>query len=120
VGTWDRLATEQILDNLVSNAIRYGDGKPVSIELESDGSWVVLRVIDRGVGVAPADHERIFERFQRATGMSRSGGFGIGLWLSSRLVQAQAGVLELESEPGSGSTFIVRLPREVRAQAKID
>ena len=120
VGTWDRLVTEQILDNLVSNALRYGDGKPVTIELESDGAWVVLRVIDRGVGIAPADRERIFQRFQRASGESRSGGFGIGLWVSSKLVQAQAGVLELESELGSGSTFIVRLPRDVGAQAKID
>lgn len=120
VGTWDRLATEQILDNLVSNAIRYGDGKPVKIEVESDPAWVVVRVVDRGIGVAPADREQIFERFGRASGMSRSGGFGIGLWVSSKLVQAQAGVLELESEPGSGSTFIVRLPRDVGAQAKMD
>lgn len=120
VGTWDRLVTEQILDNLVSNAIRYGDGKPVSIEVESDPAWVVVRVIDRGIGVVPADRERIFERFGRASGMTRSGGFGIGLWLSSKLVQAQAGVLELESEPGSGATFTVRLPRDVSAHAKID
>lgn len=119
VGTWDRLVTEQILDNLVSNAIRYGDGKPVNIELESDASWVVVRVVDRGIGVAPADRERIFQRFQRASGLSRSGGFGIGLWLSSKLVQAQAGVLELESEPGLGSTFILRLPRDVRAHVKM-
>jgi signal transduction histidine kinase len=117
-GTWDRLATEQILDNLVSNAIRYGDGKPVSIHLESDSTWVTLRVVDHGIGIAPADRERIFERFERASG-ARSGGFGIGLWLSSKLVQAQGGVLELESEPGSGSTFSVRLPRDVGAHVKL-
>lgn len=120
VGTWDRLATEQVLDNLVSNAIRYGDGKPVSIEVESDPAWVVVRVIDRGIGVAPEDRERIFRRFERASGMSRSGGFGIGLWLSSKLVQAQAGILELESAPDVGSTFIVRLPRDVGAHVKMD
>ena len=120
LGNWDRLATEQILDNLVSNAIRYGDGKPVTIEVQSDPDWVVVRVVDRGIGVALADRQRIFQRFERAAGMSRSGGFGIGLWLSSKLVQAQAGVLELESEPGSGSTFIVRLPRDVGAHAKMD
>jgi signal transduction histidine kinase len=119
VGTWDRLATEQILENLVSNAIRYGDGKPVTIEVVSDPEWVVVRVVDRGIGVAPADREQIFRRFERASGASRSGGFGIGLWLSSKLVQAQAGVLELESEVGSGSTFIVRLPRDVSAHARI-
>lgn len=120
LGTWDRLATEQILDNLVSNAIRYGDGKPVTVEVESDPDRVIVRVVDRGIGVAPADRERIFQRFQRASGASRSGGFGIGLWLSSKLVQAQAGVLELQSEAGSGSTFVVRLPRDVSAHAKIN
>ena len=112
MGTWDRLATEQILDNLVSNAIRYGDGEPVSVHVASDPAWVVVRVVDHGIGIAAADRERIFQRFERASG-ARSGGFGIGLWLSRKLVEAQAGSLELESEPGEGSTFIVRLPRDV-------
>lgn len=120
VGTWDRLATEQVLDNLVSNAIRYGDGKPVSIELQGDPAWVALRVVDRGIGIAPSDRERIFQRFERASSAPRSGGFGIGLWLSSKLVQAQGGRLDLESEPGSGSTFTVRLPRNITAHARID
>jgi signal transduction histidine kinase len=119
-GTWDHLATEQVLDNLVSNAIRYGDGKPVRVELDGQPEWVELRVIDHGIGIAPADRERIFQRFERASGAPRSGGFGIGLWLSSRLVQAQGGTLALHSEPGQGSTFIVRLPRDVTAQAKIE
>ncbi len=118
-GTWDHLATEQILDNLVSNAIRYGDGQPVRIELESTPTWIELRVIDRGVGVAPEDRERIFERFERGVAAPRSGGFGIGLWLSSKLAQAQGGTLSLQSELGKGSTFSVRLPRDVTAHAKI-
>jgi signal transduction histidine kinase len=118
-GTWDHLATEQILENLVSNAIRYGDGKPVQVELESHPEWVEVRIIDHGIGIAPADRERIFQRFQRASGAPRSGGFGIGLWLSSRLVQAQGGTLALQSEPGRGSTFIVRLPRDVTPHAKM-
>lgn len=113
MGNWDRLASEQILDNLLSNAIRYGDGKPVKIELQATPAEVMVRVVDRGIGVAPEDRERIFQRFERARTAPRSGGFGIGLWLSSRLVQAQAGTLELESEPGIGSTFMVRLPRDV-------
>ncbi|MFC4309438.1 sensor histidine kinase [Steroidobacter flavus] len=118
-GTWDHLATEQVLDNLLSNAIRYGDGQPVRIELESAPTWVEVRVIDRGIGVAPADRERIFQRFERGLAASRSGGFGIGLWLSSKLVQAQGGTMTLQSEPGQGSTFTVRLPRDVTAHAKI-
>jgi signal transduction histidine kinase len=114
------LATEQILDNLVSNAIRYGDGKPVRVEVQSDPEWVEVRVIDHGIGIAPVDRERIFQRFERASGAPRSGGFGIGLWLSSKLVQAQGGSMTVQSEPGSGSTFVVRLPRDVTPHAKID
>src|SRR5688572_332547 len=113
VGTWDRLATEQVLDNLVSNAIRYGDGKPVSVELAADEHRVVLRVVDRGIGIAPSDRTRIFERFERGSSASRSGGFGIGLWLSNKLVQAQGGTVQVESELGQGSSFIVTLPRHV-------
>jgi signal transduction histidine kinase len=118
-GTWDHLATEQVLDNLVSNAIRYGDGKPVRIEVESDPEWVEVRVIDHGIGVAPADRERIFQRFERGPTAPRSGGFGIGLWISSKLAQAQGGTLTLHSESGKGSTFILRLPRDVTAHAKM-
>jgi signal transduction histidine kinase len=113
LGTWDRLATEQVLDNLVSNAIRYGDGKPVNIELAADEHRVVLRVVDRGIGIAPADRTKIFERFEQGSTVSRSGGFGIGLWLSNKLVQAQGGTLRVESELGQGSTFVATLPRHV-------
>jgi two-component system OmpR family sensor kinase len=113
LGTWDRLATEQVIDNLVSNAIRYGDSKPVNVELASGDDLVVVRVIDRGIGIAPADHRKIFERFERGSAAPRSGGFGIGLWLSHKLVQAQGGALEVESEPGQGSTFSVTLPRNI-------
>ena len=113
LGTWDRLATEQVIDNLVSNAIRYGDGKPVNVDLVSEEQRVVLRVVDQGIGIAPADHTKIFERFERGSVAPRTGGFGIGLWLSNKLVQAQGGALRVESELGEGSTFIVSLPRHV-------
>ena len=94
--------------------------KLVSIEVTSDSEWVVLRVIDRGIGIAPADQARIFDRFERGHDVPRSGGFGIGLWLSQKLAQAQAGSLEVHSEPGAGSTFIVRLPRRLADQDKIE
>lgn len=118
-GAWDHLATEQVLDNLVSNAIRYGDGKPVRVEVDSDPSSVEVRVIDHGIGIAPEDRERIFQRFERGPTAPRSGGFGIGLWLSTKLVQAQGGTLTLTSEVGNGSTFILRLPRDVTSHAKM-
>jgi two-component system OmpR family sensor kinase len=112
-GTWDRLATEQVLDNLVSNAIRYGDGKPVKVDLSADEQRVVLRVVDHGIGIAASERTKIFERFERGSAAPRTGGFGIGLWLSNKLVQAQGGALQVESELGQGSTFIVSLPRHV-------
>jgi len=112
-GTWDRLATEQVLDNLVSNAIRYGDGEPVNVDLVADEQQVVVRVVDRGIGIAPADRTKIFERFEQGSVAPRTGGFGIGLWLSNKLVQAQGGTLQVESELGQGSTFVVSLPRHV-------
>lgn len=113
LGTWDRLATEQVLDNLVSNAIRYGDSKPVNVELTAGEDEVVVRVIDRGIGIAPSDRRKIFERFEQGSSAPRSGGFGIGLWLSNKLVQAQGGELRVDSELGQGSTFIVSLPRHI-------
>ena len=113
LGTWDRMATEQVLDNLVSNAIRYGDGSPVKVGLTADEQQVELRVVDRGIGIAPADRTKIFERFEQGSAAPRSGGFGIGLWLSKKLVQAQGGALHVESELGQGSTFVVTLPRHV-------
>jgi two-component system, OmpR family, sensor kinase len=113
LGTWDRLATEQVLENLMSNAIRYGDGKPVTVDVDANEQRVVLRVVDNGIGIAPADRDKIFERFEQGSAAPRSGGFGIGLWLSKKLVHAQGGALQVESELGQGSTFIVSLPRHV-------
>ena len=120
LGTWDRLATEQVIDNLVSNAIRYGDGRPVRIELVPGQEEVALRVIDQGIGIAPTERTRIFERFEQGSSAPRTGGFGIGLWLSRKLVQAQGGTVAVDSELGQGSTFVVTLPREVTQHAKID
>ncbi len=111
VGSWDRLALEQVLDNLISNAVRYGDGKPIRVEVREDADQVVIGVIDQGIGIAISDRSRIFERFERAVGNTTRGGFGIGLWLAHKLVQAHGGALEVTSELGRGSKFFVRLPR---------
>lgn len=110
-GVWDPLAIEQILDNLVSNAIRYGDGKPIDVALVNDEDFVLLTVTDRGIGIAPEDQARIFQRFEQASGGRTSGGFGVGLWLARQLVEAHGGTLNVKSMPGCGSAFSVRLPR---------
>lgn len=110
-GTWNRLAAEQIVANLVSNAIKYSEGKPVDVVVGTEGNRVRLTVRDQGPGIAEEDQQRIFERFQQAIGSGRKrGGFGIGLWLVRSLVDAHDGSLALRSSLGEGSTFTVLLP----------
>jgi two-component system, OmpR family, sensor kinase len=115
-GVWDPLATEQIVENLLSNALKYGAGKPVEIELSVENERARLVIRDQGNGISPADRARIFERFERAVTGSRGGGFGIGLWLVGRLVDAMNGDIAIDSEVGAGSTFMVTLPLKASAQ----
>ena len=109
-GVWDRVRLEQVITNLVGNAIKYGKGKPVEVETLLDGSDAVLRVVDHGIGIAPEDHKRIFDRFERARGTREYGGFGLGLWISRSIVEAIGGGITVRSTPGEGSTFTVTLP----------
>ncbi|GAA0583311.1 hypothetical protein GCM10009416_22200 [Craurococcus roseus] len=108
--TLDRLAVEQVLDNLLSNALRFGAGKPIDVGLAAGADDLTLAVRDRGAGLSEADRARIFGRFEQAVGQRRNGGFGIGLWLVRRLVDAMRGGIAVESRPGEGATFVVRLP----------
>jgi len=112
VGTWDRVRVDQVISNLIGNAVKYGRGQPVEVELRRDGSDVVLRVIDHGIGISADDQQKIFERFERAAGTREYGGFGLGLWISRQIVEASHGTIDVASEPGRGATFTVRLPLE--------
>jgi two-component system OmpR family sensor kinase len=111
VGSWDRLALEEVAENLLSNAIKFGAGKPVGIALTSDGQTAQLAVRDRGIGISEADRARIFGRFERAVTRREHGGFGIGLWLANQLVTAMGGTITVEGAPGEGTTFTVTLPQ---------
>ncbi len=106
----DATAIEQILENLLSNAIRYGAGRPVEVALAGDGAILRLSVRDEGVGISESDQPRIFERFRRLGRKSANGGFGMGLWITRRLVEAMQGEITVTSAPGIGSTFTVTLP----------
>jgi signal transduction histidine kinase len=110
VGYWDRLAVEQIVDNLISNALKFGRGAPVSLRLRSDGQSARLDVQDRGIGMPPEQQARIFGRFEQVMSQHRGGGFGIGLWVAYRLVTAMHGEIAVSSRVGAGSTFTVTLP----------
>jgi signal transduction histidine kinase len=109
-GSWDVLRIEQICRNLVSNAIRFGAGRPIDVAVGADPECATLEVRDHGVGIAPTLHTRIFERFERGA-EQRSGGFGIGLWVVKSVCVAMGGTVAVESDLGEGACFTVRLPR---------
>jgi two-component system OmpR family sensor kinase len=106
----DRLAVEQVVENLLSNALKFGAGQPVTLRLRSDDRLARLDVRDRGVGMAPDQQARIFGRFEQVVAQHRGSGFGVGLWVASRLVAAMGGGITVSSRLGEGSTFTVALP----------
>ena len=110
VGQWDTGRIEQVLTNLVSNAIKFGEGKPVIIGLEESDGWAHIRVQDQGLGIPEKDQARIFERFERAVSKRHFGGFGLGLWICRQFVQAHGGRISVKSQPRMGSAFFVDLP----------
>src|SRR2546426_29591 len=110
VGSWDRSRLDQIAINLLSNAAKYGRGKPVEVVVEQTGTHARLIVRDHGFGIAPDDKGRIFDRFERAVSVRHYGGFGLGLWIAHQIVSAMGGEIRVESERGAGSTFVVELP----------
>jgi hypothetical protein len=95
----------------VSNAIKYGDCKPIDVTLEAEDDRAVVTIRDRGLGIAQNDHERIFGRFERAESTRHYGGIGLGLWIVKQIIDALGGTVTVESTPGTGSTFTVELPR---------
>jgi signal transduction histidine kinase len=118
-GLWDRVRIEQVLTNLLSNALKYGQGKPVELELAIEGGCAVVRVSDHGIGIDRAHHERIFLRFERAVAARHYGGFGLGLWITRQIVEASGGTIAVDSEPNRGSTFVVRLPLRSAQDARV-
>ncbi len=110
-GQWDRMRLEQIIDNLVGNAMKYAAGTPVEVVAEADSAAAHIIVRDEGIGIAPEDQRRIFERFERAVPTRHYGGFGLGLWIVRNIVEAFGGEIRVSSAPGRGSTFDVMLPR---------
>jgi signal transduction histidine kinase len=121
VGRWDRLRIEQVASNLLSNALKYGAGKPVEIIVRADAATAWLVVRDRGIGMTPAERERIFAPFVRADSVRRRyEGLGVGLYLSRRIVEAHGGTLDVQSSYGAGSTFTVSLPRHLLRAASAE
>jgi signal transduction histidine kinase len=110
-GMFDVSRIDQVLSNLLSNAIRYGRGKPIVIGAASAGETARLWIQDHGIGIAPEHQTRIFQRFERAAPSTNYAGLGLGLWISRQLVEAMGGTISVRSQPDEGSVFTVDIPR---------
>src|SRR6185312_11698162 len=110
---WDAPRIDQVVTNLLANAIKYGGGKPIELSVDSTPERARLVVRDHGIGISPEDQKRIFGRFERAASLSY-GGLGLGLFISSQIVRAPGGTIRVESTLAVGSTFTVELPRKAQ------
>jgi signal transduction histidine kinase len=118
VAVLDATRLDQIMTNLIGNALKYGAGAPVEIGVEGDEQVVRLTVRDHGIGISPSDHKRIFLRFERAADERQYSGAGLGLWITNELVKALGGRVSVHSVPGAGAAFTVVLPRRPSAMVE--
>jgi signal transduction histidine kinase len=109
-GAWDRLRIEQVVTNLLTNAIKYGKGKPIRVVVSGDAEHARISIQDQGIGISAEDQARIFNRFERVGSIKRFAGLGLGLYVTRQIVAAHGGTIQLESSPARGSTFTVELP----------
>jgi signal transduction histidine kinase len=93
-----------------SNAIKFGDGKPIELRIEPEGPMALLVVRDHGIGMRPEDQKRVFAPFERAVSSRNYGGLGLGLYIVKTIVEGLGGTVSVESAPQKGATFRVRLP----------
>jgi signal transduction histidine kinase len=115
VGRWDRERLGQVVTNLLANAIKYGQGRPIVVRVSArnERSEARVEVVDNGAGIAPDFHARIFEPFQRVNGNNRRDGLGLGLYIVRSIVEQLGGTVHVDSRPGEGATFVVNLPIQV-------
>jgi signal transduction histidine kinase len=112
-GRWDALRVDQVVTNLVSNALKFGAGSAVEITVALEDDAAVVEVADHGIGIAADKTRKIFERFETTEAARAYGGLGLGLWIAESIVAAHGGTIKVKSELGAGSTFTVRLPRKL-------
>lgn len=116
-GYWDAFRIEQIIINLMTNAVRYGKGQPVHVSLKMDGELACIQVMDQGIGIAEHELKNIFEAFERGGDNEVKAGLGLGLYISRKLAEAHGGEISVTSRKDAGSTFTLRIP--LRSEAHI-
>jgi PAS domain S-box-containing protein len=109
-GYWDSFRIEQVVTNLISNAIKYGRGKPIEVRVEQEGSDAVLIITDHGIGIDPRFQEKLFGRFERIAPVTEFGGLGLGLFICRQIVEGHGGEIKIASVHGKWTTFRVVIP----------
>lgn len=110
VGLWDRTRIEQVVVNLLSNAVKYAPGAPVKIKVNREGETARIVVQDLGPGIPAELQAKIFDRFERAIVSRKVAGLGLGLFIAKQIVESHNGTIQIKSDQGNGSTFIIDLP----------
>ena len=110
VGQWDEFRIEQVISNLLTNALRYGAKKPIDVSVYIDGDQAVVDVRDQGIGISQENQQRVFQQFERVSASQVAAGLGLGLFISEQIVAAHSGTISVQSELGEGALFRVCLP----------
>lgn len=118
-GRWDRIRLKHVLTNLLCNSLRFGAGAPVTVECRDLGDRASVTVTDHGIGIDPAHHGRIFERYGRGVSARNFGGLGLGLWITREIVNQMKGTIAVRSSLGNGAAFTVELPKDAILAAAV-
>ncbi|MNE64063.1 Sensor protein SrrB [compost metagenome] len=110
MGVWDEFRIEQVVANLLTNALRYGARHPVRVRAFEQQGLACIEVRDQGIGISAQNQQRIFQQFERVASNPGNAGLGLGLYISEQIVLAHGGSIDVESVEGQGATFTVRLP----------
>ena len=110
IGNWDEFRIEQVISNLLTNALRYGAKSPVTVKVYSEGGQALVDVRDQGIGIDEENQKRIFQQFERVSARQAVAGLGLGLFISEQIVTAHGGTITVQSRIGEGALFRVCLP----------
>ncbi|OFZ23040.1 MAG: hypothetical protein A2X94_13050 [Bdellovibrionales bacterium GWB1_55_8] len=119
-GLWDRIRIEQVITNLITNAIRYGRGKPITVRSRTEHGYATITVEDEGIGIPKEQQTRLFRKFETAFSSRVFGGLGLGLYITRQIVEAHHGKIGVKSTPGVGTQFTMELPLDATSDIKTE